>query len=494
MKRILFIISILAFTAINAQDRTLYGNQYVSQSMRNNPGFMPKYKFHLGLPVLSNNLFAFSSPSYALSDIFIGNGANTPTDLNVASILENSRDVNSINFNMTFDLLSFGFRVKEINHFTFSASFHNDLSFSMSDGFVQLLMNGNAGPGMLGVTHSIDNTGLNTTSYLDFGLTYTREVIKDKLTVGIRPRFLMGIGHASTTSSAFTLSTDPNTFAIQGTSSVDVRVGGIGDPLTEDFGDEIMNSITGSGSSGFAVDFGGTYQLDEKTLLSFNVNDLGSIKWNNGVSITRQGTASIGYTPDSVLLSDDEDAFMDYVNGIFGLPDSAEVDDILTSTDNSGFSTGLNTRINIGASYQYNDYLILSGLAQARFVDGGLSPSLTVGGNLKLNDVLYVSLNYSAIDGTYDNIGAALTLNAGPIQMFVASDNIFGLTAVDYTHYLNAQFGINIITGYSDKKAEKKANKKASKGQKKTKSDNKESTKKKDDAKPKKEKKTEESK
>lgn len=494
MKRILFILSILAFTAVNAQDRSLYGNRYVSQSMRNNPGFMPKYKFHIGLPIISNGYLAFSSPSYALSDIFTGNGANASTDLNVASILANSRDINSINFDMSFDLLSFGFRVKEINHFTFSASFHNDLSFSVSDGFVQLLMNGNAGPGMLGVTHSIDNTGINTSSYLDFGLTYTKEVIEDKLTVGVRPRILMGIGHASTTNSTFTLSTDANTFALQGTSSVDVRTGGFGDPLSENFGDEIMNSITGSGSTGFALDFGGTYKLDEKTMFSFNVNDLGNINWKNGVSITRQSSASIGFTPDSVLLSDDEDALMDYVNGIFGLPDSAQVSDIVNSTENPGFSTSLNTRINIGASYKYNEYFIFSGLAQARIINGRFSPSLTIGGNVKLNDVLYASLNYSAIDGTYDNIGAALTLNAGPIQMFIASDNIFGLTAIDYTHYLNAQFGVNIITGYSDKKAEKKAEKKAAKSQKKTKSDNKESTKKKDDAKPKKEKKKEESK
>ena len=487
MKNILFIISILAFGLTQAQERTLYGNPYVSQSMRNNPGFMPKYKFHLGLPVMSNVSFAFASPSYALSDILIGNGANATTQLNVDGILANTKSTNSIGFDMGMDLLSFGFRIKEINQITFSASFHNSGSFGMSDGFVNLAMNGNAGPGMLGVTHSINNTGLSARSYMDYGLTFTREVIEDKLTVGIRPRFIVGIADASTTNSEFTLTTDPVSFALQGTSAVDIRVGGIGNPLADNFGDDLMSNLTGFGNTGFGVDLGGSYQYNDKLLLSLNVNDLGSIKWN-GVTVSRTNSVSIGATPDSILLSDEEDAFTDYIFGLFGLPDSVQIDDILSTNDNKSYTTGLNTTINIGGSYVYNDYFIFSGLAQGRFINGRLSPSMTVGGNFKLNDVLYISLNYSAIDGSYNNIGAALTLNAGPVQMFVASDNIFGLTQVDYTNYLNTKFGINFIAGYSDKKIEKKAKKKATKGQKKTKSDKKESTKKKDDAKPKKDK------
>ena len=483
MKNILFIISILAFGLTQAQERTLYGNPYVSQSMRNNSGFMPKYKFHLGLPVMSNVSFAFASPSYALSDILVGNGANATTQLNVDGVLANTKSTNSIGFDMGLDLLSFGFRIKEINQITFSASFHNSVSFGISDGFVNLAMNGNAGPGMLGVIHSIDNTGLSASSYMDYGLTFTREIIEDKLTVGIRPRFLVGIADASTTNSEFTLTTDPETYTLEGTSNVDVRVGGIGNPLSDNFEDDLMSNLTGFGNTGFGLDLGGSYQYNDKLLLSLNINGLGSIKWK-GVSVNRTNSVSIGATPDSILLSDEEDAFTNYIFGLFGLPDSAQINDILSTNENSKYTTGLNTTINIGGSYEYNDHFIFSGLAQGRFINGRLSPSLTVGGNFKLNDLLYVSLNYSAIDGSYNNIGAALTLNAGPIQMFVASDNILGITQVDYTNYLNTKFGINFIAGYSEKKAVKKA----SKGQKKTKSDNKVSTKKKDDAKPKKDK------
>jgi hypothetical protein len=56
-------------------------------------------------------------------------------------------------------------------------------------------------------------------------------------------------------------------------------------------------------------------------------------------------------------------------------------------------------------------------------------------------------VSYNLFNHQYTNLGGGISINAGPVQLYLISDNIPGLIFYKSTNNYSFQFGINILLG-----------------------------------------------
>ena len=79
-----------------------------------------------------------------------------------------------------------------------------------------------------------------------------------------------------------------------------------------------------------------------------------------------------------------------------------------------------------------------------------------VSGTVQLKNWLSATVNYSQYARSFGNIGAGVSLRGGPIQFFVASDNILGFIAPQNSKNVHLSFRLNLLFGKPDKAINKK--------------------------------------
>ncbi len=433
----LLLFSVLVNSAF-AQGLTMYNMDMIPQSTRTNPGIMPKAKFHLGLPVLSYIDLGLVNNGFVLSD-YISN--NTITSDKMLSKLETD---NYISLNLNLDLISFGFKVGKKNYFSFNATEKIAFNFDYSKNFMTLLNKGTAP--FIGQTVSMVGTGLKFTHYREFGIGYTREW-NDKLTVGLKLKLLQGLSNFTSEELDISLTTNEEDYALTATSTIGLRTAGLA------FLTDSNSTFSPSGymanfeNLGAAIDLGANYTINDKISASFSATDLGVIQWktdarryyNNKAEFTWNGLDIMKYMSDTNKTAYTKN-LSDSLTNIFGL-----------KKQNYAYSTNLVGNIYVGGQYKFNKWFNLGLLFHGQLFAGNLYPSYTALGGMNLSRWVQASVSYSVVNRSYNNVGAALALNLGPVQIYMAGDNVLGFSQLDYAKTLNLRLGVNIMTGYSVK-------------------------------------------
>tara|TARA_B110000211_G_C14091373_1_gene559340 strand:+ start:2455 stop:4440 length:1986 start_codon:yes stop_codon:yes gene_type:complete len=457
MKKILFTL-FLAITGTNliAQGLTLYNMDYVPQSMRNNPAQMQRANFHIAItPLLPNVSLSTISNGFTLSDIFetVGDTTYATPDKLLDALGEN----NFISQQLNVDFISFGFKVKKKNYFSFNVTERVNFALDYSKNFMTLLAKGTANDEFLGNEISIDGTGFRFNHFREYGLGYTREV-NDKLSIGGRFKFLQGLSHFDNEQTDITLYTDPVNYSITATSSIGVRVAGLGSGLVSDKGldfaiasilpapEELIPSYTTNFENiGFAIDLGAKYKINDRFTSTLNVTDVGFITWktdarryfNNKAEFKFEGLDLTQYLADSTEYTDQ---LADSINDIFGL-----------ERRDQQFTTNLIANIYAGVEYKLNNTFTAGALFNGKVFNGGIYPSLTITTQTALGKWFQAIVSYSMLNRSYDNFGLGTAINVGPVQLYAVSDNVLGWTQIDYAKNLNVQFGMNLLFGYKPK-------------------------------------------
>jgi hypothetical protein len=203
------------------------------------------------------------------------------------------------------------------------------------------------------------------------------------------------------------------------------------------------SNIFGS-NKGFAVDFGASYRVTNKLTVSASVIDLGFINWNSNVSNYQSDPNKTSFTFSGF------DA-VKFFNGSSIKPYLDTLSDSLKHTfypnkTNNSYKTSLSTKVFAGANYTLVKGLDAGILLYGRFLDGQLYSGLALSLNEELGKILNVSASFSQINKT-SNFGLGLSLNLLPIQIYLASDNIFAFTKVDDVRSTNVHFGLNVAIG-----------------------------------------------
>jgi len=88
-------------------------------------------------------------------------------------------------------------------------------------------------------------------------------------------------------------------------------------------------------------------------------------------------------------------------------------------------------------------------LSRTDFLRETIFEQLTASANFAAGRVLNFTLSYTYTTTYWKNIGAGISLNAGPVNIYLISDNT--LNAIFWTaeaRAVNFWFGVNLIFGY----------------------------------------------
>lgn len=455
--------------AVHAQvTNTLYFMQGVPQSNRVNPAYQPDCKFYIGIPLLSPARISASTSSLAWEDIVYHNPMQSDSLItflhplgNKEAFLNKLEPVNLVTSDLGTALISAGFRTK-VGYFSLDVVSRWDGNVYIPGDLAQLLISGAKEEEI----YNLDGVGTDLMAFDEISVGWSGEIL-DNLTIGARAKVLFGIGNIATKSSDLSLKTSQENWNLQSNMQFNVSLP-FAEVIYDDEGnveevviDEALENPTFSTVSkymfngknlGFGVDFGADYRPLDELQISVSVLDLGYISWKDEVHQVDYKTEYdfLGFEFNPFDLSE-EYSFADFLDS-----SSSELADSLSNflefTPGVVYSKRLNTKLFVGVSYDLTPSVNFGLLSRTDFLSGIITEQVTASANFKVARVLNFTLSYSYMNSYFKNIGAGLSINAGPVNLYLISDNALNvLFWPEQARSANFWFGFNLLFGYKDK-------------------------------------------
>jgi outer membrane protein OmpA-like peptidoglycan-associated protein len=453
MKKIVYLFYFLLFTATSyaQQNFVLYNMPFIPQSVYANPAQIPASRINIGLPGISSFYTCFGNSGFKLDDLFKTTGG--VTTYNVDGLIGNLKTNNYITTSVHIDLLSFGFKVKK-NYFSFNLTEKADIWLRYPKAFLDFIWKGNGA--FLGTQQNF-NFGINATHYREWGFGYTRE-LTEKLTVGGRLKVLSGMENVWTAKSDVTFYTDPNDFSYKASSDILVNTS------ADTAGFNHFNAskyFLNFKNLGLGVDLGANYKLNDKFSFSASLIDLGYINWKSNTTNYQSKNPGAAFIYKGVGLSALGVDTVKFDKVMQKMTDSLSKTFDITKNNHNSYKTYLPAQMYVGANYSLNEKNIAGLLLYGQILDKTFRPGITLSMSSRVGKVLTSSLSYSIFNRSYGNVGFGFSLNIGPVQLYMVSDNVLGMIlfndyktkdgsgfmAPAYAKYLNIRTGLNITLG-----------------------------------------------
>jgi hypothetical protein len=421
-------------------DLSLYNMQIVPQRSFLNPAFIPDQKFYIGIPVLSGVQSAYANP-FSYNDV-IERDAYDSVTFKVENFLGQLAKSDRFLVYSNVDILSAGSQVAGGRFFlNFSVRERICQQITFPENLGNLLWYGNASPQFFGKEVNVAPT-VNFTAYDEWGASFSGYAMKKKMTWGAKLKYLSGRINATTTRSDFYVYTDTSTYDLHIRSDIEVQTSGIDD--IEHYLDKRVTSLVFPGNNGVGVDLGLSYQFNKQIGISASVLDIGFISWkaNTLTMVSHNPGEEIDFK--GFTLND----FTDMLGNLdtFGRTVSDTVRDMvkIDSVYGNKYTSWLPVKYNIGGSWSFNEHHRLNLLLNGISWHHQFFPALSVSYYYQLPGVLGLTVSYNLFNKQYYNFGAGLSVNAGPVQLYIISDNVPGLIFYKGTNNSSIQFGINI--------------------------------------------------
>jgi len=443
MKKLIGTLSIVLTLSLNVSaqsDMLLYNFNAISQSLHTNPAMPQQTKVWVGLPVISGFSTHYHNSGFSAVDIF---AAGTDINANLRDVTASLDASSQLAVNQTVDLLGVGFRIKK-GFLSLGATQHINVTMDIPYQLFNVLFSEN--------NNSITQLDLSTfdleiSNRTAFYLGYQHRFLDEKLTLGFRANYLIGQQHAYIERSNVSLTND-STYSIQGRSDIMVRSAGAS-AFEEDALDPL--NIALADNTGFAINFGAHYQMNDKWSFSASVLDLGSITYND---YTRN------YVSDSQFEFRGIEADLaanDFDNALDRALDSLEAGFNFEEVNGESYTKSLMPRVFAAANYHLSDKHAFGALYHSRVWNGEAFHDFGVNYQGRISRTFQWTAGYSIINGTVNNIGAGFDLKLGAFQLYLMSDNILGMVDYGGLQTTNFRFGINFtFYGKKDKNKKKK--------------------------------------
>ena len=404
----------------------LYSMPGLQQASHVNPSFIPDAGLVIGLPLLSNINADFSNNGFTLRDVGASGWGLSGLRLNYETILPIVENDNIAGGGLNTNLLTIGYRLKN-DYIAFESSEHVVGSFFYSKDAIQFgadISNGNFKPGQV---YNLNGLAYDLTHFRDFSLIYARDF--GRASAGVRLRYLVGLENYSSAGPGIVLTSTEETDIYQIQGQLELWAAGV-----QSFSGEGSYPIWGQGdNNGFAFDFGTTYSLGEKLKASFSVINLGGIHWISGVK--RKVLLKEIEDPRTVI----NEAFDQFIHD--------------KSTTQLSYSTALPTFFNLGGAYQLNEKSTFNLLLNSRYIHNRHSLAAALSYSRRFSPGFRASLTYSAINGSLLNLGGGIVAKAGPLQLFLMTDNLLSAIGPSASHYTNINVGVNLVFNKPPKEA-----------------------------------------
>jgi len=456
----------LAFYAGAQVNNSLFFMKGVPQSNRVNPAYQPYCDYYIGIPLLAPLRTEETSSPYAWNDIFYPH----PTEDSLISFLHPLGDKeaflnklkpeNYITSISGTSILSFGFRT-DVGFFSLDVTTRFEGGVLVPGDLGRLVLQGTED----GASYQLDGMGADLWGFDEVAAGWSGAILEN-LKVGARAKFLFGVGNLSTLSSNMTLTTSAESWHIQSDMRVaaslpfaDVsydeegRIENI--TLKDDVQDmapwKLPKYAFNPRNFGLGIDLGIEYEPMDRLRLSASFIDLGYIKWKDEVhevSFTTDYEYE-GLEIDPLEISDDF-TFEDYLDSaLTQLGDS--LSGFVEFSPGGVYSRRLNSKLFVGVSYDLTPSINFGILSRTDFMSSKVREQITATANFSLHRKLNFTLSYSYIQSYFKNVGAGLSLNAGPVNFYLISDNALNLLFwPQETRAVNVWLGLNLLFGCKD--------------------------------------------
>jgi hypothetical protein len=430
-KQVLIILSYLLISVLHGKAQTsmvFYPTENQINSPNLNPAFLTSQsKFTFGIFPLSGMNVGYNNQLVIKNMLFkIMNGKQTNDDFKDVfnsmvklDLFYQRMENNIINIGYNSNFGSFDFRIRE----------NMQLMTNLKGDFSEI----------------VTNTSLQTLSqakqqtfpaialyYREYSIGYAKEIIKEKLTVGIRAKVYFG---KSSTVSEVSGTVSPNS-----ANGIDLQTSGqlkISAPLKIITDNDVLsavelsngftlgNYLMNSHNTGTGFDIGFNYKLTPDLAFSASVLDVGSIKWNNNLTTMKfvgSGTIKPGPTNSPRI---------DEFSQLYKI-----------ETDSLPFSTSLPTTFYTGLKYRVNPKLNVSIVNRFISTRSMSFNSLSVTGVYDVKKNLSISSGYSIIGKSYSNIPFAILYTGEAGQYYIGTDDLLSMIAPSTSDFSGITFGM----------------------------------------------------
>lgn len=398
-----------------------------------NPSLIPEGDIFIGLPVLSGIHFNVSSP-LSYNDAISKEGGKQIISRD--KVLSNLGPQNLTMGHVNINLLQLGFKTKNGALLSFTANERIEFDLLYSRKLIDYLWNGSRG--FVNEDINFSKIGGRATHFREFALGIAAPVT-EQLTVGLKGKFLVGFFDASTPANlkaeltnsgeAFQVNADWNNVALR-TSGLNIYQGNPVDGQDIPIGSHLaFNSNTG-----FALDIAGTYKLNKYYTLTGALLDVGFISWKEDIENHSLNDTTFRY--NGVSLRD--------ISDVRQVIEDSLLSKFETTENNDPYKSWLPLRAHGSWIYHFSpktDFYVTVGTrrVQRQF-------KMMYGGGMthKFGKVFTASVSATKLPNQFFNAGAAFTLKGGPVQMYMAADQVINFSAPDFKAF-DFRFGMSFV-------------------------------------------------
>jgi hypothetical protein len=445
MRRVVVFVFLFSAVATFAQvETTAYLMNSLPQVVNANPAFVPKYKFALGLPGVSSFAVAYANNGFTYNDLVRRENNRLVADLSAWA--KNLPDRNYITMGAQTDLFRLGVRVHPKFYFSLHSTAKGYGRAMLPRQLASLLVNGTSP--YIGKTLVMEPE-LQITSYLEHGVGLAAQVT-DELAIGGRIKWINGMVGATTERSRFSLTLD-DSYQITATGDFRMKSSGFYD-LVE--GNSDFPTSDFSRNSGWGLDVGTTYRFMEKLVVAASLVDLGQITWKNRVydyQVPQASYTLTGIDIDQLLNGD-----ATYAEAQL---DSLERTFTFTETSGGSFKTPLPGKLYLSGAFEVSKSFTVGALFYSERYQGRSASGISFMMNKHLGRLMSTAISYTISNRSFNNLGAGLSFNLAPIQIYLVGDNLLRLPLslaahqnvnnfINNTQVFTLRGGINIVAGW----------------------------------------------
>ncbi|MFZ6013358.1 MAG: DUF5723 family protein, partial [Bacteroidota bacterium] len=452
MRQIFIALMIAAFCSAaqfaKAQtEPTLYFMNSLPQVVYTNPAAMPKYKFSLGLP--GSSIYGlYANNGFRYNDLTVAQGDSTVADMN--KFYGALKKKNYLTFAAQGDLFRLSLKVNPRIYFTYNLSTKTFNRTMIPKGLTAIFSEGTSV--LVSQTTNISPLTENM-AYIEssWGASY---VVDKNLTVGMHLKLLKGAGNVTTNKSIVNL-TIGDDYQVTAVADIDAKTSGIhnfdevGFKVEDHWRDYLKNT-------GFAIDLGALYKINDRLTVGASLIDIGSITWKNDLYGYRLNPEKANYTFEGVSLQKLIDGDEEYLDDT---ADSLEENFDFEEGRIAKYRTPIPGKIYFSGNYEIKKNLFVGALLFAEKFRGRFAPGFSATVHKEFGRRFSTSLSYTITQRAFNNLGLGLSLNLPPIQIYLVGDNLlrapFALAAdgnlnsfVNNTRYFNVRAGLNFVFGW----------------------------------------------
>jgi hypothetical protein len=400
------------------------------QNSNMNPAFVPSGKVMLGLPGMSGVHLNYNN-KLSYNDIITKTSEGTQEIDTKKALFELQRN-NMLSGTSSISLFHLAFATKTRGAISFFANERVEGDFLFSEPFMRLISNGNAGT--LGEEISLSNTRGMATYFREIGVGYVYRNDALRIKLGGRFKYLQGFANMSTPENMkATVITDNETYAINArlenavlrSSGMNILNGSSGD---------LGSHLISNRNRGAAIDLCVTYNVNEFTSIAASLVDVGFISWKE--DIENRGLADTVFNYDGINLigvAELEDEIRDSLINKFYLDKSYEP-----------YSSILSPKIYFSAIHHLRPGRDIITSFGGRYIQNQFKVLMGVGVRQQFGKWFTGSLNITRLPQQFINLGAAVAVKGGPVQFYLAADQIAYWNMAEFKSF-DLRVGVNFI-------------------------------------------------